>query len=44
MKQIVVFAKMRLKINTLTIKDIVDLEAIVNIQVNTEVQDIAYVI
>lgn len=44
MKQIVVFAKMRLKINTLTIKDIVDLEAIVNTQVNTEVQDIAYVI
>ena len=44
MKQIVVFAKMRLKINTLTIKDIVDLEAIVNIQVNTEVQHIAYVI
>ena len=44
MKQIVVFAKMRLKINTLTIKDIVDLEAIVNIQVNTEVQFIAYVI
>ena len=44
MKQIVVFAKMRLKINTLTIKDIIDLETIVIIQVNTEVQHIAYVI
>ena len=43
MKQIVVFAKMRLKINTLTIKDIIDLETIVIIQVNTEVQHIAYV-
>ena len=44
MKQIVVFAKMRLKINTLTIKDIVDLETIFITQVNTEVQHIAYVI
>ena len=44
MKQIVAFAKIRLKINTLTIKDIVDLETIVIIQVNTEVQHIAYVI
>ena len=44
MKQIVVFAKMHLKINTLTIKDIVDLETIFIIRVNTEVQHIAYVI